>query len=514
VLLAGRILLTSLFIANAILYRDSGDLYWQRALGELILRSHALPTLLGNATFSAPHAPWLPHEWLFATLWAFAVEHGTVAAFFFRIACAAIAGLTLTITVFRSRGVAPFDLTFVLAVVAAGVLPSFGLRAQILAWPLLALLMLALERGGRAAWFAVPITALWFNLHASALVAPVIVILYGIGRVLDTRRIATLVSPLLIAMACTLTSLATPFGLALPAFTLRWAISPATKYIAEWQPASISIWPILVGATIIAALLLLGELRGAHLTWSQRLLALALLIAACMHVRNLAFFCIVSGPWAARSMSALLSRPASAPELPRTRRELAGIALVASIAIVISAARMNADAADRRSDLSQDVATLVARHEPLRVACEDFSWCSRFADDRDIAVFMDGRTDAYPKAIFADYGLLLRGDAQPVIDRWRLDAVIAHRESALAHTMRKAGWTTLRRGEPQVFLHPKRRQTNAGANILGLRRVGICKTHETLTSQQFAQARRFFHVVVGYVTSGALEERSAHVTGQ
>jgi hypothetical protein len=457
VLLAGRILLTSLFIASAFLYHDNGDLHWQRALGEVILRTHVLPTMLGAATFSAPLAPWLPHEWLFATLWAFAADHGTVAVFFFRIGCAAIGGLTLAITVLRSRGAAPFDLTFVLAAVAVGVLASFGLRAQILAWPLLALLMLALERGGRAAWYAVPITALWFNLHASALVVPLIVIIYGIGHALDTRRIANVVSPLLIATACMLTSLATPFGLALPAFTLRWAISPATKFIAEWQPASISIWPILVGATILAGLLLLGELRGVHLTWSQRLLALALLIAACMHVRNLAFFCIVSGPWAARSMSALLSRPAPPAELPRTRRELAGIALLASLAIVFVAARMNAEAADRRSDVSQDVATLVARHEPLRVACEDFSWCSRFADDRDIAVLMDGRTDAYPNAVFADYRLLLRGDARPVIDRWHLDAVIAHHDSALAHAMRKAGWTTLRRGEPQVFLHPNRR---------------------------------------------------------
>jgi HAMP domain-containing protein len=477
VLLAGRILLTSLFIVSAFLYHDNGDLQWQRALGEGVIHNHALPTVLGTATFSAPDARWIPHEWLFATVWALASDHASVAVFVFRIGCAAIAGLMLALTALRSRGAAPFDRTFVLAAVAIGVLPSFGLRAQILAWPLIALLMLALERGGRAAWFAVPIAALWFNLHASALVVPVIVVLDGIGRALDSRRIANIVSPLLIAAACTFTSLATPFGFALPAFTLRWAMNPATSLIAEWQPAALKIWPILVGTLVIATLLLLGELRGAHLKWSQRLLALVLLIAACTHVRNIALFCIVAGPWAAYSMSAILSRPVIVrSESRRTHIELAGIALIASVVLVFFAARTNTEATERRSDLSQAVAQLVARHEPLRVACEDFSWCSRFSGDRAITVLIDGRTDAYPPAVFADYRLLMNGDVRPVLDRWRLDAVIAHRESALAHAMRKAGWTTLRRGEPQVFLNPvRRRRAVVSTDALGLRRVLVGK---------------------------------------
>jgi hypothetical protein len=43
-----------------------GDLAWQRWIGEAIIRSHRIPTALGDETFTAAGAPWVPQEWLFA----------------------------------------------------------------------------------------------------------------------------------------------------------------------------------------------------------------------------------------------------------------------------------------------------------------------------------------------------------------------------------------------------------------------------------------------------------------
>ena len=52
---------------------------------------------------------------------------------------------------------------------------SYGVRAQVLAWPLAAALVYLLRCASpRLQWFAVPLVALWANLHASAMLAPVI----------------------------------------------------------------------------------------------------------------------------------------------------------------------------------------------------------------------------------------------------------------------------------------------------------------------------------------------------
>jgi len=61
------------FLTTAIAYPQlDGDLAWQRRLGETILRTHAIPRALGDETFTAAGAPWLPQEWAFSVLGALA----------------------------------------------------------------------------------------------------------------------------------------------------------------------------------------------------------------------------------------------------------------------------------------------------------------------------------------------------------------------------------------------------------------------------------------------------------
>ena len=214
----------------------------------------------------------------------------------FAFGCAAVALLTLVVEAVRSRSSAAWARMLMLVIVAIGLTPSFGLRAQVLGWPLLALVMLALEGGPRRAWFALPLAVVWFNLHASALVVPCVVLVFGVGTALETRRLAALWSPLALAGACALASLATPFGIALPHFILAWSANPATALIFEWLPAAPDKIAILAGVFIVAALLVAGEVRGARLSWAQRLLALGLFAATMLHIRNLGLFCSRSGP--------------------------------------------------------------------------------------------------------------------------------------------------------------------------------------------------------------------------
>jgi hypothetical protein len=443
-------IVAGVFLAAAIGYgQGDGDLWWQRQLGEAILRTHALPSTLGAATFSAPGAPWIPHEWIFATLWALANRSGN--EFLFRAGCAGIGLLTLVVEAVRSRTTAPRARMIMLLIVTYSLMPSFGLRAQVLGWPLLALVMLALESGPRRAWLALPVAVVWYNLHASGLIVPGIVLLYGVGQTIETRRLTTLLSPLALAAACGLASLATPFGIALPRFVISWSSNPATGLIYEWAPAAPDKILILTGVLIIAALLVAGEFRGARLTWQQRLLAVSLFVATMLHIRNLGLFCVVAGPWAAAALSVLLPRQSAVkPYGWRNDGGLAVLGLCLAVVLVVLRAR-NPVAA---GEIAPAVARLTALHAPLRVACEDFSWCSRFAADGNIRVLLDGRTDAYPTAVFTDFRRIERGDVLPVFARWRIDAALVRAKGKASHTLRRAGWKLLRSGDPEVYQRP------------------------------------------------------------
>jgi hypothetical protein len=444
----------ALFIVNALAYGAGdcdGDLWWQRELGDAVLRTHRLPATLGAGTFSAPGARWIPHEWVFATAWSFASRSG--AQVFFALGCAGIALFTLIVESMRTRGSSALARAFTIVLIGAALIPSFGLRAQVLAWPLLALVLLALESGPRRAWFALPISIVWYNLHASALIVPCIVLVDGIGRAIDERRLSTLLGRSAVAVACALASLVTPFGIALPRFIVGWSTNSATSLIYEWMPAAPDKILIIAGACVIAALLVIGELRGARLSWAQRLPGLILFGATLLHIRNLGPFCIVAGPWVAAAVTVLL-RSTPIAEGNALRRDLgpALLTVAAAIGLVVMGSRVPPD----HGLVTPAVAEVTALHRPLRVACEDFAWCSRFAGSPQVRVFVDGRTDAYPDPVFADYRRVLRGDALPVFTRWNIDTAIVHANGPLARALRAAHWRLLRRREPQVYLRPGR----------------------------------------------------------
>ncbi|HXW77028.1 MAG TPA: hypothetical protein VEJ20_06420, partial [Candidatus Eremiobacteraceae bacterium] len=169
-----------------------GDLFWQRQLGEYVLAHHAIPTVLGSDTFTAAGAPWTAQEWLLGTIVALAYD---AHAFW---AVSLLAGLalfiTLTVTALRAKRAGGSLYATLAVMLFAGICleSQFAVRAQVLAWPLLALLLLALDSEGTVALAAIPVTILWANLHASAMIAIPIVWLdaaaYLFKRASDARR--------------------------------------------------------------------------------------------------------------------------------------------------------------------------------------------------------------------------------------------------------------------------------------------------------------------------------------
>jgi hypothetical protein len=445
---AGLLVMLGVLMAAAFASAIDSDLSWQRALGDHVLRQHALPTTLGAATFTTPDARWIPHEWIFSTLWALTQRAGSDAAF--RTGCALVAFSAVWIDALRVRTATPRAQAIALTLAVVGMLPSFGLRAQIIGWPLLALVLLALERGPRMTWWAVPIAVVWDNLHASGLIVPAIVLVHGFGRSLTERRPAAVLSTLVLAAATALASVATPFGFAYLTFAVAWSINPATTLITEWQPASLRTLPISISAFMIIGLLVAGELRGVRLSWSQRFLTLYFFAAALLHTRNIPLFCIVAGPWAAAALAKILPResPAAAP-MSRSDRGLIVLAAIGAVVLAVVGSKMSK--ADPQ-DPAPAVAKLVAGHRAARVACEDFSWCSRFAGNPKIRVLLDGRVDAYPDGVLAEYRKMASGDSAGVFVRWRIDAVLARRDGPLARSLNVRQWRRVLGGATQLFV--------------------------------------------------------------
>jgi len=421
-----------LFIGRACVFEPAdGDLWWQRALGADVLRTHAIPHVLGASTYTAPQAPWIPQEWLFATLLAWFAGHGL--EFGFRLALAACAAATVALLALRAVALGAGRVAgWAAAIGGVALIESFGVRAQVAAWPLLALFLLLAERTGRARLWAVPVVAVWANVHASVVLAPVIA-----GCMLLPDRGVALRGRLLFFGAVVLAMLCTPFGVALPLLVLRWSFDPDTAYLVEWAPPSLHDWPVLVGA-VLPALILLADVRAGRLTWAQRTNALLAFIALMLHARNLAPAAIIIVPYAATVVAAVAGRGERRP-WSRSDSGLLAVATAGALVIVALEARLPPTPYAARAA----VAAVRALPGAQRVYCENFSWCSLFADDPRVRVFLDGRTDAYPRTVFAAWARARAASPgwEPLLAERGTTVILAGTDGVLARAAsRTRGW--------------------------------------------------------------------------
>jgi hypothetical protein len=92
------------------------------------------------------------------------------------------------------------------------------------------------------------------------------------------------------------------------------------------------------------------------------------------------------------------------------------------------------------------VRDVIATRPASRVFCEDFAWCSLFLGTRGARVFLDGRCDPYPDAVWREYRIVLDGDPRwsSVLASYRVDTVLARPDGVLDTLLAgRRGWRLL-----------------------------------------------------------------------
>lgn len=441
----------SRFLTTAISYPPGdGDLYWQRLLGLTVLKTHAVPRALGPEAFSAPYAPWVPQEWLFG-----------IAAYFGRtglgwdifagacalapVAALAIAGLHAV-----RRGASDQAVAIVVAFAGFAMFESFGARAQVAVWPLLALFMLALDVDGPWAYGAIAVAAVWSNWHASAMLAPIVAAIYAAGSALDergfgkrTRRLA------IVSAACCLAICLNPFGWDLPRYALGLFDSPIKAYITEWKITDIDdqsfgfgAWPLLLLAIAFAGRQSLLRPPNDH-RWRDLLVLGTFAFLLLSAARNVAIFAIVAIPIVAPGLSLWLRRapdkkPTSADRIAAWALPVGAFAL--ALVVGIHLARIAPAETGLANAPLAALAKMPGKHD---IYCADFAWCSLALGVQNERVFLDGRADPFPPPVWGDFIKILRLDHswRTVLDARAINTVVVKRYSPLDQAMALTpGW--------------------------------------------------------------------------
>lgn len=434
------------------------DYWWHITTGELILERAAVPT---TDPFSfAYDGAWVAHEWLGEVLiHALVTTAGfPITAGLFGLATAG--ALLLPAAALGRHGVSvPAMLPFI--AIGTYTLASFTtVRPQVLSWLLLGALI-ALLLGIRSErspvpWLVPPLFLLWANLHGLWVAGVGVMAVYSLFTFLGHTplsrgrwRAAAMLAGTLIAPALTP---AGPAGLLYPLRYLRqddWG----TSFIAEWQSIDVTDprqWGLVI---LFVAAVLLGR-RGSP-AWVAAVAAVGLL-GGIVAVRNQPLTAIMTLPMLAMAVQARL-RPSPTLDLRQRRVLEIGLATAVIISILVLLPQTATgsveeayptSAFDRLEDVHPDARVLV-----------DYDWggyAIHRLHPRGGSVFIDGRSDMYPRHIFADY-LSLRSAAdgwETLITEYAVEAIVLPPSAPLTEAAAAGGWCAEHRDEQAVLLLP------------------------------------------------------------
>jgi len=496
------LILISIAIADLIRLPDP-DLWGHVFFGQAVLRLHHL-VLHDPYSYSAAGHYWNNHEWLTEVLMAAVFNHaGVFGLIVLKLACATvvIVALAAALAETDSSTLVQFAVLIGTAVV---IKPPLQFRPQSCTFALLAVLILLLTRDayrrtGRL-WLAIPILALWANLHGGFIMGIAALGTYsvvsGLQEVIAGRggwRAARLAA---ITCAAILATLATPYGFGTWRAVAHALGNPYTRVIViDWQPlipAVFAHWrqhqfPISnyeIGCAMIAA---------AGISWALTIedadlplfaIAVVMVIAAFISARNLPIAIIALAAPLARHFPRAWQARVSNQERAEPPRRAAWLrwtnqAILAGISIVIFVH----SGLFSRSLTSPDpypagACEFMKRHAMRGNILNSFEWGEYLIWNMapGSKVFIDGRYDTvFPLEIIYQFALFnynLKGGAA-VLKEFPTDFVLIKPDSQARKLMdARAGWKLIYTDTSSRLYAPK---DSPAAKLAGTPATGIAQ---------------------------------------
>ena len=420
------------------------DLAWQRWLGAFIMRHGALPSALGPEAFAAHGAPWVPQEWALSL--AVSAAFGTPWFALLALVMAAAAAGVVLLAAAGARRLGAGETATALCAAAAGfsMWQSFGVRAQVLGWFMLALLLFIVRgRPSARSWWSVPVVAVWANLHASAVLAPALLAIRSAGVVLEERAWnARVRHHLALTAAAAAATCLTPLGMRLPLYAFALFRSPIRAQINEWQAPTIHAFALDAGVLpLVLVFCVLGFAR--PFRWSEIFTFATCGALALAAGRNIPVAAIAVAPLAAQRLSGALPARLEIPALVPLLERIGFFALAAAGSAAVVALSLATSPVARPSVPLRAMDAAAALPGTHRLYCEDFAWCSWALAHANLREFIDGRCDPFPSRVWKSYEAVyeLQPTWRAALDANRIDLVLASRSRPLAQALAlEGGW--------------------------------------------------------------------------
>ena len=335
---------------------------------------HGLPAT-DQLTVWTHGARWVDQQWLAQLAFYGLYALGGVRAAMLAHVAALTAMLGVGVVAARRLGASQTSVVLV-ALASLGVAPwSMQLRAQTFAQVLFVLLLWLLAADSRSpsrrVFLALPLLALWANVHGTVVFGALLVVVRGVLEVFRGRRLRGLVLAT-VPFACVFAS---PYGFALAGYYRKLLANPTLRaFIDEWGPSTPSHKTLLFFLLAAATLWLLGRNRG-RLTAFEQLALVLTLVSGVTAIRSIVWFGLAALVLLPRLVDPLLER------VPRPTLAGAGAFVLSVLALVGATAAFGATRSDawlmRAWPTAQThaFAQAVACDPSLRVLADD-----RYAD--------------------------------------------------------------------------------------------------------------------------------------
>jgi hypothetical protein len=427
---------------------------------ELVAHGSLPPTNIYS--YSAPTFRWLHHEWLSEVILSSLFDRfGPFGLKLLKFICTA--GTISFIALAESETGAPAAVQAIILIVAAMILvPSIQFRPQIFDFLALSAIVAMLcrhnWRGSAPLWIAIPIIAIWSNLHGGFFIGLIAMGVYGSATLLQdiylgcgARRGLVILAIAAAAAASTLCTFLIP-----PAretwYTLIYSIrNPTTAgTITDWKPLIASMTTSPSGSLEKKYFVLVLSFFGAAFVSvflkpkgkDAPLIAVAavLLATAFAAQRNIAIATIAIVPVFANHLGLFLPRHQIAPRAARRAGRFAMEALIAIVALAIARSSGILRHGIPAPGYPADAVNFMNSHDLAGNVLADYAWGGFviWHGGPRTKVFIDSRYDlGYPPTVIADCLALDRPEAGAAraLDAYPTDFVLTIPQGRLAKMM-------------------------------------------------------------------------------